>query len=311
MKAARHRLAVLALCLVCGFSHAEDPAKVHTTIERGLQFLTKAGDAWMAEQNCVSCHHMGVLIRAQAEAMRRGFKVDQTKLDEWTDWTLMRLDGKSKPGVEALSELILAVPAAGPQLQARLIKEQQADGTWKPGGQFATMQQRTTSEAQEATTRLSLLALLAVNGDAPAREKALAKLGPATEADSTETLVWRALLAKGQKSNPALAEMLRRQNADGGWAWRTGEWVSDALATGEVLAALKDFPGTKPAADRARAWLVANQAPNGSWPIDASLISQLSRKDFTRVNGIYTFWGTAWATIGLLQDSPQAGVASR
>lgn len=311
MNAARHRLAVLGLCLSSILGHAEDPAKVRTTIERSLQFLTKAGDAWMAEQNCVSCHHMGVLIRAQAEALHKGFKVDQTKLDEWTDWTLMRLDGKSKPGVEALAELALALPAAAPQLQSRLLKEQQPDGTWKPGGQFATMQQRTTPEAQEATTRLSLLALLAVDGDAAARERALAKLGPATEADSTETLVWRALLAKGEKSNPALAEILRRQNADGGWAWRTGEWISDALATGEVLAALKGFPGTKPAADRARGWLVSNQAANGSWPIDASLISKLSRKDFTRVNGIYTFWGTAWATIGLIQDSPEPGVASR
>ncbi len=311
MKAACHRLVVLGLCLIFGHARAEDPAKVHATIERSLQFLAKAGDAWMAEQNCVSCHHMGVLIRSQAEALRKGFKVDQTKLDAWTDWTLLLLDGKSKPGVEALAELALALPAAAPQLQSRLLKEQQPDGTWKPGGQFATMQQRTTSEAQEATTRLSLLALLAVNGNTATSEKALAKLGPATEADSTETLVWRALLTKGQKSNPALAEIIRRQNADGGWAWRTGEWVSDALATGEVLAALKDFPGTKAAADHARGWLVSHQNADGSWPIDASLISKLSRKDFTRVNGIYTFWGTAWATIGLLQDSPEPGVASR
>ena len=62
---------------------------------------------------------------------------------------------------------------------------------------------------------------------------------------------------------------------------------------------------------RGRDWLVANQAADGSWPIQAQLISKLTRKDFTRVNGIYTFWGTAWATIALLQEVPVRGGLAR
>ena len=287
-----------------------EAGQVRTTIERSLKFLGKEGDAWMAEQNCVACHHMALLIWSHGEAQRRGFQVNQIQVDEWTDWSLLRLD-KPKAGVEPLAELIFALPAAGPQLRQRLQAEQQKDGAWKPGGQFATMQRRATPEAQEATTRLSLLALLAADGDKVNRDKAVASLGPVTSVDSTETLVWRALLDKGKGVNPAMDELLKRQNPDGGWAWHTGQAVSDALATGEVLYALHEFPNTRDQAIRARNWLVSHQSADGSWVTDAKLISKLERKDFKRVNGIYHFWGTAWATIGLLQDMPVPAVAER
>ena len=246
---------------------------------------------------------MALLIDSHTEALRRGFKVDSRKLDEWTDWCLLGLD-KSQGGVEVYAEMALAVPAAAPQLRKLILAKQQKDGLWKSGGQFESMQQRSVAEAQEATTRLTLLALTAVDGEAAARDRALARLGPATAADSTETLVWRALLAKGGDAGPAVAELLKRQHPDGGWSWRTGEWISDSLATGEVMFALKAVPSARAAVVRGRDWLVANQAADGSWPIQAQLISKLTRKDFTRVNGIYTFWGTAWATIALLQEVP-------
>jgi len=310
MKSICHRFALLAVGLVmtCAIGHAKDAAQVRRTIERGLQFLGKAGDDWMAERNCLACHHMPLLIQAHAEAQRRGFNVDQRKLDEWTDWSLLGLD-RSQGGIEVLAELAVALPAAAPQLRPRLLAAQQKDGLWNPGNQFLSMQQRTPAEAREATTRLTLLALLALDGDLQARDRALAGLGPIKAADSTETLAWRALLAKGDETNAAIAELLKRQRPDGGWAWRTGEWISDSLATGEVLYSLKGVPSATEAVARGRDWLVSHQAVDGSWPIQSQLISKLSRKDFTNVNAIYAFWGTAWATIGLLQEVPVARVA--
>ena len=132
MKPACRCLAVLAFFLLAAAGHADEAAKVRPTIERSLRFLTKAGDEWVAEQNCIACHHMALLIDSHTEALRRGFKVDSRKLDEWTDWCLLGLD-KSQGGVEVYAEMALAVPAAAPQLRKLILAKQQKDGMWKFG----------------------------------------------------------------------------------------------------------------------------------------------------------------------------------
>ncbi len=307
MKTARHCLMKLVFCLLA-VNVVCPAADVRPAVDNGLRFLTRAGDEWMAEKNCMGCHHMPILIWSQSEARKRGLNVDQVKLDEWIDWSLLKLDGKSKQGVEAMSQLMLALPSAAPQLRQRILAEQQKDGSWKPGGQFASMQQRSTPEAQEATTRLALIALMAGDEESSARERALISLPPSTVADSTETLVWRLLLSRGQGSSAVLDELLKRQHADGGWAWRTGEPVSDALATGQVSYALHTFPTAKAAASKGRQWLVSNQSADGSWKVDVKLITKVARKDFTNVNGIYQFWASGWATLALLQEMPMPGI---
>jgi len=61
---------------------------------------------------------------------------------------------------------------------------------------------------------------------------------------------------------------------------------------------------------RAQHWLLSTQRDDGSWPIDISHISKIDRsapakrKTLKNAIDIYTYWGTAWATIGLLQAVP-------
>ena len=59
----------------------------------------------------------------------------------------------------------------------------------------------------------------------------------------------------------------------------------------------------RPEIGRARAFLVASQTPDGSWPMASRPIQKggAGAKDLSPI----TFLGTAWATLGLLQSFPR------
>ena len=315
---------LLALLLgVCGVCvHAEetakpDEARLRVAIVNGLDFLAREGDTWMNEKDCNACHHMPVLLWSQREAKRRGFTIDQARLDEFIEWT----DARSKKidaGLEMTAFLKLAMPdKPAPELTKLIVAGQQADGSWKPAGQFATMQRRDTQEATGNSARIFLLALATQETDQPAAEaartKAAALLDKNAPAKSVETLVYRLLYArrfgKAEEADALRAEILKYEHPDGGWSFMIGEAKSDPLATGEALYILQQSPdpSSKDAIARAQDWLLSNQGEDGGWSIDITRISKMDRsgpaksKSFKAATGIYTYWGSAWATIGLLQ----------
>ncbi len=321
--------AVLGVVLTWAGAMAQaqpEPKHMRDSITRSLEFLGVSGDQWIAQKDCISCHHLPVLVWSHLEAERRGFKIDSKKLAAWIQWSAERVGGKN-PGIEALSQFILARPAGREGLPAALrpaglagliVAAQESDGSWKPGGQFASMQKRSQPEAQEASTRLNVLALASVAGDdasrAAARGRALGWLESRRDAPvSTETLVVRVLLARRLKEAKVAAagcnQLLNLQHADGGWGWRRDEVQSDALATGQALYVLAGLHSKRSdqSAARARQWLLAHQRESGEWFTKSTLITALpGEAHIQRTDGIYTFWGTAWATLGLLESLPAA-----
>ena len=204
-----------------------------------------------------------------------------------------------------------------------LTTDQKPDGAWSPAGQFATMQKRGAPDAQANSTRLNLIALATPQPVPPeadaARAKAAALLQKKETSTFTESLVFRTLLArrcgKLEEADTLRAEILKQQRGDGGWSTFIGENQSDPLATGQVLYALQPSssdPPTAVAIARAQHWLLKTQRDDGSWPIDITHISKIDRsapakaKSFKDATAIYTYWGTSWATIGLLQGVPLA-----
>lgn len=132
-----------------------------------------------------------------------------------------------------------------------------------------------------------------------------------------ESLVFRTLYArrfgKPDEAGTLAKDILKRQRGDGGWSYILGENMSDVLATGQVLYVLQENatdPAKANAIARAEHWLLQTQRADGSWPIDITHISQVDRSDpakaksFKDATGIYTYWGCAWATLGLLQGVP-------
>lgn len=301
-------------------------AELRAVITKGLGFLAKEGDQWMTDKNCNSCHHMPELLWSHREARRRGFAVDAKKFDEWLAWSIERATDK-KPGLEEAALMILAMPERpAPELTKLLATEQKPDGTWNPAGQFATMQKRGAADALASSTRLSLIALATLKDAAPesdaAHAKASAMLQKKDTPTSMESLVFLAQFArrfgKTEEVNVLMKDIVKQQRGDGGWSSFIGENMSDPLATGQVLYVLQPSASDPPIADaiaRAQHWLIKTVRDDGSWPIDITHISKIDRsapakaKSFKDATGIYKYWGSSWATIGLLQGVPVKQVA--
>jgi squalene-hopene/tetraprenyl-beta-curcumene cyclase len=312
--------ALLTASLSVGAPPASTSAEVRRSVERGLGFLAKEGVAWMQEQKCIACHHGAFLLWSHNEARRRGFAVDAAKLDSWTDQALdLYLNNekdrreKKKGAVESSNLLLGQVdrPAAEDKKPSRwkavadlLINSQQPNGSWKYEGQG---QKRPDAEADEATSLWAALALTSVEKQDPdypkARDRALTWLKDVRTGDSTELAVVRLLLelrfGEAARSQALAKELISRQNADGSWSWAKG-WRSDAFATGQALYALSKtgLARDDPAVARGVKFLLDGQRPNGSWYAP-------TKKPTAKDNPIAVYWGSAWATIGLLQTLPE------
>lgn len=296
-------------------------AELRAGISKSLGFLAREGEEWMAAKNCNGCHHLPEMLWSHREARRRGFAVDAKKYDEWLEWAVERATDK-KPGLEEAALMLLALPERpAPELTKLLAAEQKPDGSWNPAGQFSGMQKRGAADARANTLRLHLIALATPQPAAPesagAHTKAAAMLQTKGTPTTMESLVFRALyarrLGKPEEAGVLVKDIVKRQRGDGGWSYILGENMSDALATGQVLHVLQENAADPPTANaiaRARHWLLKTQRADGSWPIDITHISQVDRsapakaKSFKDATGIYTYWGSAWATIGLLQGVP-------
>jgi squalene-hopene/tetraprenyl-beta-curcumene cyclase len=326
MNVAKMVLAGLVLSALGSSLRGDDPAPtvadVRKTIERSLPFIEKEGVAWKEERKCASCHRFTFTLWAFHDAKRLGFDVDQRKLSEWTNWTM----DTASPGLGAdtLAQLLLGVPpsaVSGPQakrledLPAMLTSMMELDGYWKAGGQMPA-QNRPGREADEATTLWTLLALntspTATDLSAEVRARALEWLQRTRPGTTNESLLLL-LLVEQRFGDPVraqafLKELLADQHADGGWSWRRSDKGSDAFATGQTLYALGVL-GKKaddPAVRRAWKYLIAKQAKDGSWPVNADPISKRAvGKPSPKMDDIYTYWGSTWAAIGLLKTLPE------
>jgi squalene-hopene/tetraprenyl-beta-curcumene cyclase len=287
-------------------------ATVRQAVARSLPYLERDGVAWMAEQKCVSCHQIPMLIWGFQAAADHGLAVDEAKLDAWTAWTLERSRGEESNNHDGIDHLILGRPRRDAGLEEEflalrpwILKKQQGDGAWKAGGQLP-QQRRPVEETHHVSTAWSVLALT----DAGEREATLAsarqQLADWQEepGESLEWLIVRLLLAQqqGSASTDALrAELLAAQQDDGGWSWLLGEG-SDAFGTGQALYALARLAPSEPvqtAIARGREYLLKTQISDGSWP---------TRSTLKREHGITptgTYWATGWAAVGLLETLPR------
>lgn len=315
--------AVFGAAAVCRAAEAVPPSEsqLRAAVAKSLGYLAREGERWMTEKDCNSCHHLPELIWTHREAKQRGFPIDQAKLESFIGWAKER-EIKSNAGLEMTAFLKLAMPESpAPALTELILAGQQSDGTWKPANQFLA-QRRDAVETVATSARLFALALAVDGIDREAAGQARARASSFTETNapsvSVDTLVYRLLYAQrfGSPDEAVAwrAELLKAQHDDGGWSWVIDDAPSDPLATGEALHALEQSrdASSRPAMARAQAWLLSRQNKDGSWPIDLAKISRKDRsspdqaRSLSQATEIYTYWGTGWATIGLLQGVPIA-----
>lgn len=214
-------------------------------------------------------------------------------------------------GLDTMVQLLLAGSYAGEgaagfaeSTRLKILELQEPDGSWKPGGQLPRMN-RSDVEGTELTTTWAAFALSQAKSK-EGLDRALAFLKKAKPGETSEWLAVR-LLAAGAAGGLEPVESLRkdlvgRQNADGGWSWRKGG-ASDAFATGQALYALD---AADPAVPKARAFLVGAQGADGSWAVPPEPFTKpgATPAQLEKLEPIFRYWGSAWATIGLLRSIP-------
>lgn len=195
-----------------------------------------------------------------------------------------------------------------------LLKHQEADGSWKTVRTQFMHQKRPEKEMHQAMTMWTLLALNSSSKPdaalAKANERALSWLKDVRPGQSMESLVLLMLIhhnnGRRDQAKELLDKLLERQNDDGGWSWLQHE-RSDALATGQTLYALGfiKLPSEHAAIRRAWRFLLEAQREEGSWVVPAGQFSAKTDAAYVQsADSVYRYWGTAWATIGLLQTLP-------
>ncbi|GAB5441892.1 MAG: terpene cyclase/mutase family protein [Fuerstiella sp.] len=311
---------------------AETPApEIRDAVERALVYLEDRGEWWAEEKGCISCHRNSFQIWAFAEAARLGLDVDRKKLNRWTDRSLQQLSSTNDKGQvvgtlnpDGAAQLLLAYPLLidgslttdhRPQLVKWLKQTRLTDGSWQAAGQLPG-QKRPKVETHRVSTLWNELALRTTpakdDGDESAavadvtEEKDLSGILTAdqraqfrADADSTEALVVLLLTSTAAAETKALLDVLQsEQNEDGGWGWIRND-ESDPMATGQVLYALSAQAaddGLRETRDRAVKWLLQKQNEKGAWPTKGT---KQNRR--TKVSETATYWGSAWAVIGLLR----------
>lgn len=316
--------ALLTVALLLGAGGPLHGGEGREVVKRTLPFLEKEGVDWMEDRGCVSCHQVPSMLRSLSGAARVGFDVDAAKLVKWWDWSVdwknwqkatnRTTEAKSAAGnVETMSHLLLGRHAAdkdGAWVKAfrdHLVKLRDTNGVWKAGGQLPSGR-RPARETQEVTTMWALLALKSVKSPETPNEvfeRASAWLAQGQPGKSTEWWTAR-LLAQREFGRVKEADATRRalfsqQNADGGWGWLVGE-PSDAFGTGLALYALgrSGSSAREPALGKAIEFLKSSQAPDGSWAVPST-----RAKDNKKVRETSTYWGTAWAALGILETLPR------
>ena len=195
-----------------------------------------------------------------------------------------------------------------------IVKKQQPDGSWEF---FATLRRPPINESQTTDAAWIILALAGETGpDAPASQRvalsrAVAWLDAAKPSDIHQDKVLKVLLgARSDKPRETMQdtidELLALQRDDGGWSQTVPELKSDAFATGQTLYALSlvGYTAERPEIRRGIGFLVATQAPDGSWPMISRSTPDGSPGSSKLLTPI-TCAASSWATLGLARLAPR------
>jgi len=327
-------LTVLPISARADGPETKAPEGARKAVERGLAFLQADAADWREERKCASCHHGTMTVWALSEARSRGYPVDDTTFKDVTTWTKERLANIDKPRDTRpgwsmvntpalyLALMALAVPgqnAVSPdelgQIAGHLLRHQEADGSWAWSSAPTKNRPPPVFESDEVATLLAYLDLGPQVPADPAKESPardsraraaawLEKQKPGTGTQAEALHLFRGVRAGKSPAEfePGIKTLLALQREDGGWGQEQG-LASDAYATGQALYFLSLASVSRDRAEirRAVAFLVSSQREEGSWP----MTSRAHPGATPMTNPVpITYFGSAWATLGLLRSLP-------
>ncbi len=315
--------------------------QIHQTVDRAIGYLQTESAAWLNTRKCAACHHVPMPLWALGEAERQGYAIDKKFVADTTESLLSSRDklmaSKIFPnpadppdprpqgrglnmGLPFLAVAARSLPklGEGQEQSLKLIAEeiarkQRPDGSWEF---FATLRRPPINESQATDAVWIIMALQGERrSDAPesqraALSRAIAWLDAAKPSGIHQEKVLRLLLAirsgKGRDTmQTEIDELLALQRADGGWSQTVPELKSDAFATGQTLyvLSLAGYAAERPEIKRGIDFLVATQAPDGSWPMISRSTPDGSPGSAKLLTPI-TCAASSWATLALARFAP-------
>lgn len=293
--------AALLAALACGPVREPLPAEA-----RAVAYLAREVPQWPVKNKCYSCHNNGDAARALFAARSLSLPFDEAALDSTARWLRRPMDWQDNgPKVEfsdrklatlqfayALASLVQPGDAALIQAAEQVRDLQEQDGSWAvdadglPGSPVTYGRPLATAIARQIYVRADPVRFAAPIDRA---QRWLEERKPAGVLDAA------ALLLGGRRDPDECLEILRKgQTRDGGWGpyvTSPPEVFDTSIAILALLARL-DRPGVRELVRRGRAFLIASQEKDGSWP------------ETTRPPGADSYAQristTGWATLALL-----------
>lgn len=279
--------------------------------ERAVAYLSREVRQWPRKNKCFSCHNNGDAARALYTARRRSIPFDPAALDETTRW-LERPEGWKDNGPEGefsdkklaalqfASALATGVEAdaigRGSALQraAELVRAIQGeDGSLQIG--FGGLAGSPVTYGRTLATVMALKLFRSARADEAAvrADRWLRRQRPVRVLDAGAVLITQG--DEPETRSHCLQIVRKGQTRDGGW----GPYANsppEPFDTAIVLLGLStigDAPGVREMIRRGRAYLVATQLPDGSWPETTRPPGEESYSHRISTSG--------WATLALLE----------
>jgi hypothetical protein len=296
-----------------------------TPENRAVAYLAREVPRWATHNKCYSCHNNGDATRALLAAVRLSYSVPADSLKDTTRWLSRPREWDTNGGKAGYSDKGLArLQFAAALVDARaagLVKDSQAvrqaaelvaegqysDGTWRVDAEgtigspatygtfLATWQARRV--LQQADPMHYRTAVLKAN-DWFRKASVTTVLDAAAELLALDTMTGKEVAAQQRRA----LELIRKgEAAQGGW----GPYVNsppepfDTAAVLLGLARLPDQAAAKPLRQRGRAYLVATQRPDGSWPETTRPAGSVSYAQRLSTTG--------WAALALFETPQSAG----
>lgn len=289
-------------------------ADYRQVVANAMKYLDAGGAELEKDASCINCHHAPLRGWALREASRVGLTVDLKALRDTTAVQLQKLlelkdDYRGKQWGHSLSTFYVLSgidDGAEPMpkdvvanLSQMIVAEQTPEGVWKAAQQFGN-QRRPKKDADQAQTMWTILALSRLDshdGAAAARERAAQWLSTTEPGTTIDVQVLRLIveqrLGKPERAAELAIKLVESQHEDGGWGWQPDD-NSEAWPVGLVLYALSTPGDNAPVAaiEKAKTFLAKTQKEDGSWLVEGKL---------TKNSQMSSYFGTAWAIIGLSQ----------
>ncbi len=326
-------LSLLAFAPVQAADTTPTPEAIRAAVERSLPLLTAGARGSMEKrERCFTCHNQGLPVMALSAAQTRGFKIDGEELRKQVKFTADFLAknqtnyavGKGQGGqTDTAGYALWTLENGGWQPDATtaavteyLLRWQRDLEHWRP------QSRRPPTEQSLFTSTHAALRGLKTFGTPAQRERIEQRFAQVrtwllkTPAEDTEDRVFRlrALQVAGVPEadiRTAAQELLRTQQADGGWA-QLPDLGTDAYATGTALAALRQAGGlapTDPAYRKGLAYLLSKQLADGSWQVKSRSKPIQSYYESGYPHGADQFISISaagWATTALVLALPVA-----